>query len=80
MLRIVPMPKDTNVAGDIFGSWIMSWVDVAGAIAASHRADGRIVTVAVNAFQLRKPVYVSDIVSFYADVIRVGTASITVDV
>lgn len=79
-LRIVPMPKDTNAAGDIFGGWIVSWVDVAGAIVASRRAGGRIVTVAVNAFQFRKPVYVSDVVSFYASVIRVGTTSITVDV
>src|SRR5687768_2269809 len=79
-LRLVPMPKDTNAAGDIFGGWIMSWVDVAGAIAASRRANGRIATVAVNAFQFKKPVYVSDIVSFYARVERVGATSITIDV
>ncbi len=79
-LRIVPLPADTNAAGDIFGGWIMSWVDVAGSIVASRRARGRIVTVAVNAFQFRKPVYVSDVVSFYAKVVRVGTTSVTVDV
>lgn len=79
-LRIVPMPKDTNAAGDVFGGWIMSWVDVAGAIVASRRAHGRVVTVAVNAFQFRQPVYMMDVVSFYAEVQRVGTTSITVDI
>ncbi len=74
------MPKDTNAAGDVFGGWIMSWTDVAGAIAASRRAGGRVVTVAVNAFQFKQPVYVMDVVSFYAEVQRVGTTSITVDV
>jgi acyl-CoA thioesterase YciA len=79
-LRIVPMPRDTNAAGDIFGGWIMAHVDMAGAIAALRRARGRVVTVAVNAFAFREPVYVSDLVSFYANVIRVGTTSLTVDV
>jgi acyl-CoA thioesterase YciA len=79
-LRIVPMPADTNVNGDVFGGWIMSWVDVAGAIVASRRARGRVTTVAVNAFSFRQPVLVSDVVSFYAEVVRVGTTSITVDV
>jgi len=79
-LRIVPMPRDTNAAGDIFGGWIMSQVDIAGSIAASRRAKGRTVTVAVNAFQFTKPVYVNDVVSFYARVIKVGTTSLTVDV
>jgi acyl-CoA thioesterase YciA len=79
-LRVVPAPRDTNTAGDIFGGWIMSHVDIAGAIAAVRRARGRVVTVAVNAFQFRKPVFMGDIVSFYAEVERVGTTSIMVDV
>jgi acyl-CoA thioesterase YciA len=79
-LRLVPMPKDTNAAGDIFGGWIMSWVDVAGAIAAARRANGRVTTVAVNAFQFNKPVFVNDLVSFYARVERVGTTSLTIGV
>jgi len=79
-LRIVPMPRDTNAAGDIFGGWIMSQVDIAGSIVAVRRAKGRVVTVAVNAFQFTKPVFVNDVVSFYARVIRVGTTSLTVDV
>lgn len=80
MLRVVPRPADTNGSGDIFGGWIMAQVDVAGAITAVRRARGRVVTVAVNAFQFRKPVYLGDVVSFYAEIVRVGTTSITVDV
>ncbi len=79
-LRLVPMPKDTNAAGDIFGGWIMSQVDIAGSIAASRRAQGRTVTVAVNAFSFKAPVFVNDVVSFYAEVVKVGTTSITVNV
>ena len=79
-LRVVPLPKDTNAAGDIFGGWIMSHVDIAGSIAASRRAKGRVVTVAVNAFHFVAPAYVTDVVSFYASVIKVGNTSITVDV
>lgn len=79
-LRVVPMPSDTNVAGDIFGGWIMSQADIAGSIAAHRRAQGRVTTVAVNALQFKKPVFVGDVVSFYAEVVRVGRTSITVDV
>jgi acyl-CoA thioesterase YciA len=79
-LRVVPMPADTNSVGDIFGGWIMSHVDVAGAIAAARRARGRVVTIAVNALTFKKPVLVGDVVSFYADVVRVGNTSITVTV
>jgi acyl-CoA thioesterase YciA len=79
-LRVVPMPRDTNAAGDIFGGWIMSQVDIAGSLAAARRARGRIVTVAVNAFHFKKPVFVTDVVSFYAEVVKTGTTSVTVDV
>ena len=79
-LRLVPMPRDTNAAGDIFGGWIMSQVDIAGSIAASRRAQGRVVTVAVNAFHFVAPVFVNDLVSFYAEVVKVGTTSLMVNV
>jgi acyl-CoA thioesterase YciA len=79
-LRVAPMPADTNAAGDIFGGWIMAQVDIAGSIVARRRALGRVVTVAVNAFHFRKPVFVSDLVSIYAEIVRIGTTSITVDV
>jgi len=79
-LRVVPMVKDTNAAGDVFGGWVMSQVDIAGSIAAVRRARGRVVTVAVNAFHFVAPAFVNDVVSFYAKVVKVGTTSITVDV
>ena len=80
VLRIVPMPADTNAHGTIFGGWVMSQVDIAGSVAAWERAQGPIVTVAVNSFVFREPVFVGDLVSFYARVLRVGKSSITVDV
>ncbi len=79
-LRVVPMPADTNAAGNIFGGWLMSQVDIAGSIVALRRAQGPVTTVAVTAFRFHKPVYVGDVVSLYAEVTRVGTTSITVDV
>jgi acyl-CoA thioesterase YciA len=78
VIRVLAMPRDTNPAGDIFGGWIMSQVDIAGSIAAIRRAQGRVVTVAVNEFQFHKPVYVGDLVSCYADVVHVGNTSLTV--
>ncbi len=79
-LRVVPMPADTNAAGNIFGGWLMSQVDIAGSIVAIRRAQGPVTTVAVNAFRFLLPVYVGDVVSLYAAVVRVGTTSVTVDV
>ncbi len=79
-LRVVPMPSDANHTGDIFGGWIMSQVDIAGAIPAIELAQGRVATVAVNSFVFKQPVMIGDVVSFYAEVARVGRTSITVDV
>jgi acyl-CoA thioesterase YciA len=80
VLRIVPMPADTNAHGTIFGGWVMAQVDIAGSIPAWERAQGPVVTVAVNSFVFKEPVFVGDIVSFYARVLKVGRTSITVDV
>ena len=80
VLRIVPMPADTNAHGTIFGGWVMAQVDVAGSIPAWERAQGPVVTVAVNSFVFKEPVFVGDLVSFYARVLKVGRTSITVDV
>ena len=80
VLRIVPMPADTNAHGTIFGGWVMAQVDIAGSIPAWERARGPVVTVAVNSFIFKEPVFVGDIVSFYARVMKVGRTSITVDV
>ena len=64
-LRIVPMPTDTNHAGDVFGGLIMSQVDIAGSILAIRRTGGRVATVAVNNFVFKHPVFIGDLVSFY---------------
>ncbi|HEY6894978.1 MAG TPA: acyl-CoA thioesterase [Rhodanobacteraceae bacterium] len=79
-LRIMPMPADANMHGDIFGGWIMSQVDIAGALPAARRARGRVATVAVNSFVFKEPVLIGDVVSFYASIERVGRTSITVSV
>jgi len=80
VLRIVPMPADTNANGTIFGGWVMAQVDIAGSIPAWARAQGPVVTVAVNSFVFKEAVFVGDLVSFYARVLKVGRTSITVDV
>ncbi len=80
VLRVMPMPADANHHGDIFGGWIMSQVDIAGGVLASRHARGRVATVAVNSFQFKQPVQIGDLVSIYADIVRVGTSSITVNV
>jgi acyl-CoA thioesterase YciA len=79
-LRVVPEPADVNFMGDIFGGWIMSKVDVAGGIPALRHCGGRVVTVAVNSFAFKQPVFVGDIVSLYAQIVRVGRTSVTVGV
>ena len=79
-IRTLAMPADTNPAGDIFGGWVMSQMDIAGAIAAIERAKGRVVTVAVEAMTFISPVKVGDILCVYTSIERVGTTSITVAV
>lgn len=79
-LRVVPMPADVNQHGDIFGGWIMAQVDIAGGTAAGKLARGRVATVAVKEFVFKQPVQIGDLVSFYVDVVRVGTTSVTVTV
>ncbi len=79
-LRTIAMPADANPNGDIFGGWLLSQMDLAGSIPAAQRAQGRVVTVAVDAMAFHQPVEVGDEVSCYADVSRVGRTSITVDV
>lgn len=77
-IRTLAMPADTNPAGDIFGGWVMSQMDIAGAIAAVERAQGRVVTVAVEAMTFIAPVKVGDILCVYTTIERIGTTSITV--
>jgi acyl-CoA thioesterase YciA len=80
VLRVMPLPADSNANGDIFGGWIMAQVDLAGAVLPARIAKGRIATVAVNQFIFKQPVSVGDLLSFYAEVVRVGRTSITVNV
>jgi acyl-CoA thioesterase YciA len=77
-LRMMPVPADANIHGDVFGGWIMAQVDIAGAIPAVRRANGRVATVAVNSFLFKHPVFVGDLLSFYAEIVKVGNTSITV--
>jgi acyl-CoA thioesterase YciA len=79
-LRVVPMPADANQHGDIFGGWIMSQVDIAGGTIAARLARGRVATVAVKEFVFKQPVQIGDVLSFYVDVERIGSTSITVTV
>ena len=79
-LRVVAMPSDCSYTGDVFGGWVMAQVDIAGSIPALHRAKGRVATIAVNSFQFRNPLFMGDLVSFYAEIVKVGKTSITVDV
>lgn len=80
VLRLRTLPNDANYMGDIFGGWLMAQIDIAGGIAASRRAKGAVVTVAVTELQLLKPIYVHDLVSFYAAIKSVGKTSVTVEI
>jgi acyl-CoA thioesterase YciA len=80
VLRVMPMPSDANIHGDVFGGWIMAQVDVAGAVPAARRANGRVATIAVTSFLFKNPVFVGDLLSFYARVVRTGTTSVTCEV
>ena len=79
-LRVMPMPSDANIHGDVFGGWIMAQVDIAGALPAVRRANGRVGTVAVNSFVFKQPVFLGDLLSFYAKIVKTGRTSITVNV
>jgi len=77
-LRVMPGAPDANIYGDVFGGWIMAQVDIAGSLPATRRANGRVATIAVNSFLFKNPVFVGDLLSFYADIVKVGNTSITV--
>jgi acyl-CoA thioesterase YciA len=77
-IRTLAMPADTNANGDIFGGWLLSQMDIGGGVFASKVAKSRTVTVAIEAMNFRKPVFVGDLVSVHANLVRVGKTSITV--
>ena len=80
VMRVMPMPADSNPNGDVFGGWIMAQVDLAGAVLPARIAKGRIATVAVDEFVFKQAVSVGDLLSFYAHVLRVGRTSVRVRV
>lgn len=80
VLRTLAMPADTNANGDIFGGWLMSQMDIGGAIQAKEIAEGRVVTVRVDGMTFLKPLAVGDVVCCYAHCIRTGRSSITFNI
>jgi len=79
-IRVIMMPKDTNARGTIFGGVILSYIDQAAAVAAYKQSNKNFVTKAMNAVEFVAPVHLGDVVSFYANIVRFGTTSITVKV
>jgi acyl-CoA thioesterase YciA len=79
-VRLLAMPADANAFGDVFGGWLMSQVDIAGSVVAVQVAEGRVATVAINAFRFVQPVLVGDLVTLYSRLLRIGRTSITVEV
>ena len=80
VLRVIPMPSDTNSNGDIFGGWVMAQVDLAGSVLPARVAQGRVATVAVKELIFKQPVRVGDILSFFASITRIGNTSVNVEV
>ncbi len=74
------MPADANANGDIFGGWLLAQMDLAGAVPAMRRANGRVATVAVDAMAFHRPVLVGDVVNVYAEVTGVGRTSLRVEI
>jgi acyl-CoA thioesterase YciA len=79
-IRVVMMPRDTNAVGTIFGGIILSYIDQAGAVEARRHSDQMFVTVAMREVEFHAPVYVGNLVSLYAETVRIGRTSITVRV
>lgn len=79
-VQIVAMPKDTNANGDIFGGWLVSYMDMGGGIEASRRARSRVATVGIDSMKFIQPVNVGDLVSCYANLRRVGTTSMEFEI
>jgi acyl-CoA thioesterase YciA len=79
-IRTIAMPADTNPHGDIFGGWLVSQMDLAGSSAATRRAKGRVVTVAITGMNFHRPVFVGDEVSCYAQLVKVGHTSLTLKI
>ena len=79
-IRVIAMPRDTNINGDIFGGWVISQMDQAGGIHAAEKAQGRVVTIAIDAMTFIRPVKVGDVLSVYTAVDHVGRTSLKVHI
>lgn len=79
-LRICAMPKDVNANGDIFGGWLLSHIDLAGASLAMETARARVTTVAIESMSFEAPVHVGEYVSLYAEVQKIGNTSIRIGI
>jgi len=79
-IRVTTMPADANPYGDIFGGWLMSQMDMAAGLVASRHSKGRAVTIAVDAMQFLAPVAIGDEVSVYAELVKTGRTSMTIEV
>ncbi len=79
-IRVLPMPADTNAAGDVFGGWLMSQVDIAGSIEAHRYVQARVVTIAVQEFLFLSPVFIGDLISLYTEIVHVGNTSLRVKI
>jgi len=80
VLQSVAMPADTNAYGDIFGGWIVSQMDLGGAVLANQKAHNRVTTVAIERMAFIKPVFVGDLVCCFAEKIKTGNSSITIKI
>ncbi|WP_443971147.1 acyl-CoA thioesterase [Sphingobium sp. CR28] len=80
VIRVTAMPKDANPYGDIFGGWLMSLMDSGAGLVAARHSRGRAVTVAMDGMQFHQPVSVGDEVSVYAELVKVGRTSMTIEV
>jgi len=78
--RTIAMPGDTNPSGDVFGGWVLSQMDIAAGICAGQRAQGRVVTVSVDAMSFIRPVRVGDVLGVYTTISRIGTSSMDVQI
>ena len=78
LARLTPRPNDANSKGDVFGGWLMSQMDMAGAVLAIRHAQGPVATVAVKDMTFIKPIFIHDVVSFYGEVTKTGKTSVTI--
>jgi acyl-CoA thioesterase YciA len=79
-VRLAAMPRDTNANGDIFGGWVISQMDQAGGIRAAEKAQGRVVTIAIEAMTFIRPVKVGDVLSVYTAVDHIGRTSLKIHI